>query len=173
MIPFEEAQSLGVSRLFSREDLITVILRLQFDGWAIALRDEALHPGEDEPFMNGRFFQGMVEARSALGLTNLFLVETPGVRVSASARRPETAPDIIALFAEFGANEPHAIIECKRLDPPENPKNLRGEYVRSGIDRFISGVYGATHDLDFMAAYVLRGTGPEGTWGTCRAIAIN
>ncbi len=161
MIPFDETDSLGVPRLLSRTDLIHVILRLQFDGWQIALTDRSLHAGEDEPFMNGRFFQGMVAARTQLGLTNLFLVETPGVRVDQLSRRPEAEPDVIVLFSEFGSNEPHAIIECKRLDPGENPKNLRGEYVRSGIDRFISGFYGVNHELDFMAAYVLRGSASD------------
>jgi hypothetical protein len=157
MIPFDEPASLGAPRLLSRTDLIVVILRLQFEGWQIALTDGGLHAGEDENFMNGRLFQGMVAVRRQLGLTNLFLVEQPAVRVNQAARRPESEPDVILLFSEFGANEPHAVVECKRLDPVEVPKNLRGEYVRSGIDRFVSGFYGPGHDLDFMVAYVLRG----------------
>lgn len=161
MIPFEGRDSLGPPHLLSRKDLIHVILRLQFEGWRRALlHDAALTSDRDETYMNGRLYQGMVSVRASLGLTNIFIVETPGVRPEADRPRPEGEPDVIMLFAEFGANEPHAIIECKRLDPLENPRRLRGEYVRSGIDRFIDGLYGRGHDLDFMIAYVLRGDGP-------------
>ena len=109
--------------------------------------------------MNGRLFQGMRDIRNGLKLTNIFLVEAPGVRSDEELAKPDREPDVIMLFAEFGANEPHAIIECKRLDPLEASRTLRGEYVRSGIDRFISGAYGKGHDLDFMIGYVLRGVG--------------
>jgi len=160
MIPFEGRDSLGPPRLLSRKDLINVILRLQFEGWQRALEhDSALTPNCDETYMNGRLYQGMASVRSSLGLTNVFIVETPGVRHQLKPPLPEGEPDVIMLFAEFGANEPHAIIECKRLDPLENPRRLRGEYVRSGIDRFIAGLYGTGHNIDFMVAYVLRGDG--------------
>jgi hypothetical protein len=161
VIPFEGRESLGPPRLLSRKDLIAVILRLQLEGWQRALEhDPALSPHCDETYMNGRLYQGMVSVRASLGLTNVFIVETPGVRHQPDPPLPEGEPDVIMLFAEFGANEPHAIIECKRLDPLENPRRLRREYVRSGIDRFIAGLYGSGHDIDFMVAYVLRGDGP-------------
>lgn len=160
MIPFEGRESLGTPRLFSRKDLVSVILRLQFEGWRYALEQDAtLTPERDETYMNGRLYQGMVSVRNSLALTNIFIVETPGLHVNAKAALAEGEPDVIMLFAEFGANEPHAIIECKRLDPFENPRRLRGEYVRAGVDRFIVGFYGAGHDIDFMVAYVLRGAG--------------
>ena len=107
--------------------------------------------------MNGRLYQGMSSVRNYLGLSNIFIVEKPGVRTDGEAAHPEGEPDVIMLFAELGANEPHAIIECKRLDPFEKPKQLRGEYVRSGMNRFIAGRYGRGHDIDFMIAYVIRG----------------
>jgi hypothetical protein len=97
-----------------------------------------------------------------LGLTNLFLVETPGIRSSEELTKPDREPDLIFLFAEFGSNEPHAIIECKRIDPQEASRALRGEYVKEGIDRFIEGAYGKGHELDFMVAYLLRGDGAAG-----------
>ena len=161
MIPFEGQKSLGPPRLLSRKDLIRVILRLQFEGWKSALQlDPALKPDQDEPYMNGRLYQGMVRVRTAMGLTNIFIMEKPGVRPNPGPALPEGEPDVIVLFAEFGANEPHAIIECKRVDPLENPKQLRGEYVRSGMDRFIKGLYGPGHNIDFMVAYLLGGDEP-------------
>ncbi len=158
MIPFEGRESLGPPRLLSRSDLIQVILRLQFEGWQSALLDDpALNSSRDEPYMNGRLFQGMVRVRASLGLTNIFIIEKPGVRTTGAPALPVGEPDVIFLFAEFGANEPHAIIECKRVNPLEDPKQLRGEYVRSGMDRFIRGLYGPGHELDFMVAYLLEG----------------
>jgi hypothetical protein len=160
MIPFQGGASLGAPKLLSRQDLIAVILRLEFEGWQLALKEDVnLTNKVTEPYMNGRLYQGMVKIRDLLGLTNIYILETPGVRPLPGPPLPQGAPDVILLFAEFGANEPHAVIECKRLDPHETPKNLRGEYVRSGIDRFISSAYGAGHDLDFMVGYLLSGDG--------------
>ena len=162
MIPFDEASGLGSPRLLSRKDLIRVMLRLQFEGWKRALEaDAALTREQHETYMNGRLYQGMVAVRASLNLTNIFIVEKPGVRPEGEAAQPEREPDVIVFFAEFGANEPHAVLECKRLDPFERPKSLRGEYVRSGMDRFVSGAYGGGHNIDFMAAYVLRGEGSQ------------
>ena len=98
------------------------------------------------------------ECAKLLCLSNLYIVEAPTVRSKAQPDEREGEPDVIMLFIEFGANEPHAIIECKRVDPFETSRQLRGEYVRSGIDRFVNGTYGRGHDVDFMVAYVLRGT---------------
>ena len=121
-----------------------------------------LKPNQDEPYMNGRLYEGMVDVRASLGLTNIYIVEKPGVRSTGALAVPDGEPDVILLFAEFGANEPHAVIECKRVNPTENPKQLRGEYVRSGMDRFIRGRYGPGHELDFMVAYLLEGDTESG-----------
>jgi hypothetical protein len=160
MIPFNAAASIGQPKLLSRQDLVTIIVRLEFDGWRLARsRDPALTSEVSETYMNGRLFQGMRDIRNALKLTNIFLVEVPGVRTDEELATPDREPDVILLFAEFGSNEPHVVIECKRLDPEEASRALRGEYVRSGVDRFISGAYGLGHDLDFMVGYLLNGDG--------------
>ena len=160
MIPFDGASSIGQPNLLSRQDLVSIIVKLEFDGWSLALsRDSALTNGQSETYMNGRLFQGMRDVRNSLNLTNMFIVEVPGARSDEGLATPDREPDIIAIFSEFGANEAHAIIECKRLDPEEASRALRGEYVRSGIDRFISGAYGRGHTLDFMIGYLLRGDG--------------
>jgi hypothetical protein len=160
MIPFNAVASIGQPKLLSRQDLVSIIIRLEFEGWGLARsRDRALNNSANETYMNGRLFQGMRDIRSSLKLTNMFLVEVPGVRSDEDLATPDREPDVILLFAEFGANEPHVVIECKRLDPEEASRALRGEYVRSGVDRFISGAYGLGHDLDFMVGYLLRGDG--------------
>jgi hypothetical protein len=160
MIPFGDDASLGAPKLLSRSDLVEIILKLEFEGWQVAVANDAnLTNAVSEPYMNGRLFQGMVSVRNALGLTNVYLVETPGLRVSPASAVPERAPDAILLFAEFGSNEPHAIIECKRVDPTETSRSLRGEYVREGIDRFVTAAYGRDHDLGFMVGYLLQSDG--------------
>ena len=160
-IPFRTPESLGKPRLLSHPDLIRVILRLQFEGWNHALQqDSSLTADRDEPYLNGRLFQGMQYMRNQLGLSTIYILEAPGVRSDATLAKPDGEPDIVVLFAAFSESEPHALIECKRLDPHENPRQLRGEYVRSGIDRFIEGLYGSGHEVDFMVAFVLRGDEP-------------
>ena len=160
MIPFDELDSLGPPRLLSRKDLIQVILRLQFDGWTCALEENAsLSRERNEAFMNRCLYRGMVHRRNSLGLTNIFIAATPSVPAEVGSLVSPGEPDVIMLFVEFGANDPHAVIECKRLDPLERPRRLRGEYVRAGIDRFVEGRYGRGRDIDFMVAYVLRGDG--------------
>ena len=158
MIPFDVTDSLGVPRLLSRTDLIRVVLRLQFEGWDRALRqDPELTANQDEPYMNGRLFQGMMYVRNCLGLTNIYILETPSIRSDTTRPLPDGEPDMGILFSAFGTNDPHALIECKRLDPREASRQLRGDYVRKGIDRFVKGRYGNAHEIDFMVAYVLRG----------------
>ena len=106
--------------------------------------------------MNSCLVTGMVRVRNALSLSNIFIVEKPTVRAETDTDEPEGEPDITFYFSAFDANEPHAIIECKRLDPSESPKQLRSRYVRTGIDRFVNGLYGHGHEIDFMLAYVLK-----------------
>jgi hypothetical protein len=160
MIPLNGMASLGAPKLLSRGDLVSVIVLLEFEGWKLALaRDNGLKRSSGETYMNGRLFQGMRDVRNTLGLTNMFLIEAPGVRSKEELAKPDREPDLILLFAEFGANEPHAIIECKRLDPCETSRALRGECVREGVDRFINGAYGQGHELDFMVGYLLSGDG--------------
>ena len=158
-IPFGEHDSLGPPNLLSRQDLIRVIIRLQFEGWSIALRsDPSLNGNQSERYMNGRLFNGMTDVRNSLKLDNIYIVETPGVRSNADRSTPDGEPDIAIWFSSFGANDPHALIECKRIDPSQMSRSLRRQYVVSGIDRFISGRYGSGHEVDFMVAYVLSNT---------------
>ena len=133
------------------------MLRIQFEGWQCAVRENrALTTDRSETYMNRCLFLAMVNVRNSLCLSNIFIVEKPTVRHNAHMDADEGEPDVAVFFSEFGSNEPHAVIECKRLDPSEYPKQLRSRYVRCGIDRFIRGLYGRGHELDFMIGYVLR-----------------
>jgi hypothetical protein len=158
MIPQEGDDSLGAPGLLVRKDLISLILRLQAEGWKRALaKYPELDSSKDEPYMNGRLFQGMLDEIKGLNLRNIYVFEEAGVRSDDDLAEPDGKPDGIVVLMELGTIEPHAIIECKRVNPLEISRDLRGRYVRFGIDRFINELYGAGHVIDFMVAYVLDG----------------
>jgi hypothetical protein len=121
--------------------------------------DPALTPSRDERYMNGSLARGMNAARPALGIENIWVIETPGERSYSDLVIPDRAPDVVLVIAQFAEQSPHAIIECKRLNPDESPKRLRSQYVREGIDRFVGQQYGRVLDLGFMVGYVLQGGG--------------
>jgi hypothetical protein len=161
MIPYRGASIVGAApKLLGFPTLVRTILELVYQGWVSALAaDSALTPSQDERYMNGSLARGMNTARPTLGIENIWVIETPGERSHLDLVVPDRAPDVVLVIAEFAEQSPHAIIECKRLDPDESPKQLRSEYVREGIDRFVGRQYGRALDLGFMAGYVLRGGG--------------
>jgi hypothetical protein len=141
-------------------------MELVHQGWALAIAgDPALTPAQDERYMNGSLARGMNAARRILGIENIWVVETPGERSHPDLTVPDRAPDVVLVIAQFAEQSPHAIIECKRLDPAESPKQLRSAYVREGIDRFVGRQYGRALGVSFMAGYVLRGDGAGLTGG--------
>jgi hypothetical protein len=159
MIPYRGSSSVGTAPALLRfPTLIRAILELVHHGWIAALaNDSALTASQNERYMNGSLARGMNAARPILGIENIWVIETPGERSHPGLTIPDRAPDVVLVIAQFAEQAPHAIIECKRLDPGENPKQLRSEYVREGIDRFVGQQYGRALDIGFMAAYVLRG----------------
>ncbi len=163
LIPFGRSSKVGVpGDLISYPRLISAIIKVTFGGWAEALaRDPPPTPAHDEPGMNGALAQGMRASAQALGLTNIAVVETPGERSDPTLEVPDVEPDVILLVAQFAHRLwVRAIVECKRLDPLEaSRRNLRREYVREGMDRFISERYGRGCQLCFMVGYVLRQDG--------------
>ncbi|RYE38599.1 MAG: hypothetical protein EOP21_11935 [Hyphomicrobiales bacterium] len=70
---------------------------------------------------------------------------------------------VIEVFLRFGEHDPHAIIECKRLDGSDT--YLCREYVVEGIDRFRTGKYAENHAAGFMAGYLLRGDAADAAGG--------
>jgi hypothetical protein len=162
LIPFSESASLGTARILVPDDLVAIILRLQHHGWQEALSDHPL-PTTDhgEPFLNGRLYLGMEKVRIAWGLSNLYLHVEPGVGLTTHSPHPKGLPDISITITGLLNTSPHAIIECKRVDSLEKPKRLRSEYVVSGINRFIEGVYFTGGNVNFMFAYVVSGGSTE------------
>jgi hypothetical protein len=123
--------------------------------------DPAPTPSQDERYLNGSLARGMNAARRALGIENIWVIETPGERSHSDLVIPDRAPDVVLVIAQFAEKSPHAIIECKRLDPDESPKRLRSEYVREGIDRFVGRQYGRVLDLGLWPAMFCEAAGPR------------
>jgi hypothetical protein len=121
MIPYGGSSSIGIApKLLGFPTLVQAILALVDRGWALALcNDPALTPAQDERYMNGSLARGMNAARPALGIENIWVVETPGERSYSDLVVPDRAPDVVLVIAQFAEQSPHAIIECKRLDPDE------------------------------------------------------
>lgn len=160
LIPFGRSSKVGApADLISHPRLTASIIRIVFSGWTEALtRDPPPTPALDEEGMNGVLAQGMRASVEAFGLTNIEVFETPGERSDPSLETPDVEPDVILVMAQFSHRLLlRAIIECKRLDPLQSPeRSLRRDYVRKGMDRFISERYGRGRQLCFMVGYVLR-----------------
>ncbi|TGQ51610.1 hypothetical protein EN836_23455 [Mesorhizobium sp. M1C.F.Ca.ET.193.01.1.1] len=88
-------------------------------------------------------------------------------RSTPSTTTPDGRTDIpvyvVAVFLRYGEHDPHAIIECKRLDGADT--HLCREYVVEGVDRFRTGKYAENHAAGFMAGYLLRGDAAEAAGG--------
>lgn len=163
LIPFGRSSKVGVpTDLISHPRLTASIVRIIFGGWAEALtHDPSPTPVYAEEGMNGALAQGMRASVQALKLTNIEVFETPGERSDPTLNVPNVEPDVILVVAQFAHRLLiRAIIECKRLDPQQSPRrDLRRDYVRKGMDRFIGERYGRGRQLCFMVGYVLRQDG--------------
>lgn len=163
LIPFGRSSKIGVpGDLISHPRLTASIIKIIFGGWAEALtRNPPPMPTHDEEGMNGALAQGMRASVQALMLTNIEVFETPGERSDPTLEAPDVEPDVILIVAQFAHRLLlRAVVECKRLDPMQSPqRSLRRDYVRKGMDRFISERYGRGRQLCFMVGYVLRQNG--------------
>lgn len=160
-IPYEPNCSVGREFIVLGPEIIAAILLTLQSGWAVA-GVTAAHSVEGEVEITERLRDGMRNTLNAgmLPWSKLFLI-APGTE---SRSRPETTiPDgrtdipiyLIEVFLRYGEHDPHAIIECKRLDGTDT--HLCREYVVEGVDRFRSGKYAENHAVAFMAGYLLRG----------------
>ena len=62
--------------------------------------------------------------------------------------------DIVMQFLhQFGDENAYVGVECKRVTPGDS--TLNGRYVSEGVDRFVTGKYGAGHEWGFMLGYLL------------------
>jgi hypothetical protein len=168
-IPYETSAAIGREYITLGTDVIAAILLTLQSGWAIAgVTTTQATAGEVE--ITERLRDGMRVALNTgqLPWSKSFLI-APGTesRSSLKVPTPDGRTDIpvylIEVFLRYGEHDPHAVIECKRLDGADT--HLCREYVVEGIDRFRSGKYGENHAAGFMTGYLLRGDALHGARG--------
>lgn len=143
------------------EEVVAAILVTVREGWALAAIDQETAL-EGEVVMTERLRDGMRQALTSGTLAwGKSLIVTLGMesRSTPDVMTPDGRTDIplyvVEVFLRHSEHDPHAIIECKRLDGSDT--YLCREYVVEGVDRFRSGKYAENHEAGFMAAYLLSG----------------
>ena len=160
-IPHESQGVVGREYIALADEVVAAILVTVREGWALAAidRETAL---EGEVVMTERLRDGMRQALTSgtLAWGKSFIVAL-GMesRSTPDLMTPDGRTDIplyvVEVFLRHSEHDPHAIIECKRLDGSDT--YLCREYVAEGVDRFRSGKYAENHASGFMAAYLLSG----------------
>lgn len=164
-IPYESNGVIGRHYIELAPEIVAAILLTLQSGWAAANIDTgAATAGEVE--ITEQLRDGM---RAALNSGHLPWAKSFIVALGMESRSTlaRTTPDgrtdipvyVVEVFLRYGEHDPHAIIECKRLDGANT--HLCREYVVEGVDRFRSGKYAENHAAGFMAAYLLRGDAAE------------
>lgn len=154
---------LAAGHLDIGRDRAATILRTISRGWRTALARTAARPGTPEVELNEMLRDGMrdaVEPRLRGRGPRMLVAGGTETRSAPDVLAPDGRTDIPlyfpTLFEELDIHEPHAIIECKRVSGHDT--RLCRKYVVSGIDRFVTGQYGARHAAGFMAGYVELGS---------------
>jgi hypothetical protein len=166
-LPPEEPAPIGEQALELKSDIVATVLALVNLAWQHACTSSEVHSDAAEVPMTEKLRDGMrLESdkwgRPVLVLQGAESRSTPEVTVPDG--RTDIPLMVIEIIVSGGAtHDPHAIIECKRIAGSD--AYLCREYVVQGIDRFISGKYGASHGVGFMAGYVLSGTPDEAADG--------
>ena len=161
-LPFDVTTTAGRRFINLGPDIATAILRTVEVGWEFASQSRDVNAKAGEVEITERLRDGM---RRALGLKGMRWCKKMAVLPGTESRSrpdmfvPDGRTDIpilsIEIFLRFGEHDPHAIIECKRIDG--NSGYLCREYVAEGIDRFRTGKYSGNHSAGFMVGYLLAG----------------
>ncbi len=168
-IPYESTGAIGRQHIALDPEIIAAILLTLKSGWALANIDASVAAaGEVE--ITERLRDGMRDALNShcLPWAKSFIV---ALGMESRSTPTVTTPDgrtdipiyVVEVFLRYGEHDPHAIIECKRLNG--NDTHLCREYVVEGVDRFRSGKYAENHAAGFMAGYLLRGDATEAAGG--------
>ena len=168
-IPYESTGAIGRQYIALGPEIVAAILLTLQSGWAVANIDAGVAAaGEVE--ITERLRDGMRAALNSgrLPWAKSFIVALGMESRSTSATlTPDGRTDIpiyvVEIFLRYGEHDPHAIIECKRLDGKDT--HLCREYVVEGVDRFRTGKYAENHGAGFMAGYLLRGDAAEAVAG--------
>lgn len=157
-IPYEESTAVGLEVIELEPDVVAAMLRTLQAGWVYASSCPDVNASAGEVAITERLRDGMRLALKSSPWGRSMII-SPGTE---SRSRPDVLlPDgrtdipvyIIEVFLRIQEHDPHAIIECKRMDG--NDSHLCREYVVEGIDRFRSGKYGRKHTIGLMAGYLI------------------
>jgi hypothetical protein len=100
--------------------------------------------------------KAMRRLKKHLGLTNLEIVGEFEL-LDVENNDPEVLGriDIVLRFLhQFGDEDAYLGVECKRVAHGDSTLNQR--YVTKGVDRFVTGQYGAGHEWGMMLGYVMK-----------------
>lgn len=136
------------------EDELATVVDLMCRG--VAAARPLLTPGMLEVPLTFHVKKAMRRLKKELGLSNL---EISGEfeLLDVGNDYPEVLGriDIVLRFLhQFGDEEAYLGVECKRVGAGEATLNQR--YVTQGINRFVTGQYGAGHHRGMMLGYVLK-----------------
>ena len=161
-LPLDDSATSGRPFIDLRRDIATTILRTIEDGWGLALLSPDVNTDTGEIKLTERLRDGMRQVANEGKLPwHETMVVLPGTesRSGPDVLMPDGRTDIPILFFKlrfrFSEHDPHAIIECKRIDG--NDTYLCREYVVEGIDRFRKGKYSGNHSNGFMIGYLIAG----------------
>lgn len=168
-IPYETNAAIGREYIALGPEIIAAILLTLQSGWAVASIPEA-HVTAGEVEITERLRDGMRAALNSKQLAwSKSILIAPGTesRSTVAVTTPDGRTDIpvylIKIFLRYGEHDPHAIIECKRLDGADT--HLCREYIVEGVDRFRLGKYAENHATGFMAGYLLQGDANQAAGG--------
>ena len=160
-IPHESQGVVGREYIALADEVVAAILMTVREGWALAAIDGET-ASEGEVVITERLRDGMRQALKSgtLAWGKSFIVAL-GMesRSTPDVMTPDGRTDIplyvVEIFLRHAEHDPHAIIECKRLDGGDT--YLCREYIVEGVDRFRSGKYAENQASGFMAGYLLGG----------------
>lgn len=138
---------------------IATVLHVIYHGWKMSQMNQDVQSGTHETALNEYLRDGIravVNQEAPIGtMPKLQVHGTTETRSSRNVIEPDGAPDIPVSFPDIFESthdhDPHAYIECKRID---GRRVQFKAYVEDGVDRFKSGQYAARHPYGFMAAYL-------------------
>jgi len=167
-IPYEATAPLGKEFIALAPEVAAAILLTLLAGWRYACGFNNVNMQAGEVLMTERLRDGMRSRLKSKGNPwNMIVLPGTESRSNSAVVIPDGRTDIplmlIEVFLRTQENDPHAIIECKRIAGTNT--HLCREYVVEGVDRFRTGKYGQNHALGFMAGYVLSGTNVEAADG--------
>lgn len=161
-LPLDDSAANGRQFIDLGPDIAATILRTIEAGWLLALGMPGVNTDTREVKLTERLRDGMRQALKSGSLPwGKTMVVLPGTesRSCPEVLMPDGRTDIpimlVKIFRRFSEHDPHAIIECKRIDG--NSTYLCREYVVEGIDRFRTGKYSGNHSNGFMIGYLIAG----------------